>query len=145
MRGCRVLTRPSRISGAPVKSPTSRTGTPAAASERAVPPVDRISSPAADSPRASSTTPVLSDTEISAREIFATLRSATARFYHTRAARREGGLTLKRIVRRDAQPRGARGGRSGQAGAPAQIADLGLRQIAPAAHRQSLERQPAQT
>src|SRR5215831_6089823 len=131
MRGCRVLTRPSRISGAPVKSPTSRTGTPAAASVRAVPPVDRISRPAALRPRASSTTPVLSETEISARAIFATFPSATGGFYHTPMRLREGGLMPRRTV-----PCRLR-----EAGAAAEIIDLGLRQIAPPAHRQALERQ----
>ena len=48
----------------------------------AVPPVERISRPAADSPRARSTTPVLSETEISAREIFASLVRHGAAFYH---------------------------------------------------------------
>jgi hypothetical protein len=76
-RGCSVLTRPSRISGAPVKSLTSRTGTPAAPSAFAVPPVERISRPSCDSRRPKSMTPVLSETEINAREIFATLVLAT--------------------------------------------------------------------
>ena len=38
--GCKVLTRPSSISGKPVRSATSRTGKPCAASNWAVPPVE---------------------------------------------------------------------------------------------------------
>src|SRR5579875_3586183 len=55
------------ISGKPVSSDTSRTGTDAAASSRAVPPVEMISTPSSTSPRAKSTIPVLSDTDSSAR------------------------------------------------------------------------------
>ena len=43
--GCRVLTRPSIISGKPVISATSRTGSPASRSARAVPPVESSSTP----------------------------------------------------------------------------------------------------
>src|SRR5262249_44215037 len=60
----------SRISGKPVTSATSRTATPACLSARAVPPVDRISTPIPARPRASSTSPVLSDTERRARRIW---------------------------------------------------------------------------
>ncbi len=44
-RGCSVLTRPSIISGKPVRSSIGRTGTPASASALAVPPVETISTP----------------------------------------------------------------------------------------------------
>ena len=59
-RGCSVLTRPSRHSGKPVRSSTGVTGTPAAAILAAVLPVETISTPAACSPDASSSRPVLS-------------------------------------------------------------------------------------
>src|SRR5690606_20630054 len=65
--GCRVLTRPSIISGKPVASLTSLTGSPASRIARAVPPVDSSSMPRADSARARSTRPVLSETDSSAR------------------------------------------------------------------------------
>src|SRR5687767_8492224 len=64
--GCKVLTRPSSISGKPVWSATSVTASPASASSWAVPPVDSSPMPSAASSRASATMPVLSDTEISA-------------------------------------------------------------------------------
>ena len=63
-RGCSVLTRPSSISGKPVCSATSVTGSPASASSLAVPPVESSATPSACSARARSTTPVLSETEI---------------------------------------------------------------------------------
>ena len=67
-RGCSVLTRPSIISGKPVRSSMGRTGTPASASALAVPPVETISTPnSLTSARQNSTTPVLSVTETSAR------------------------------------------------------------------------------
>ncbi len=59
-RGCSVLTRPSRHSGKPVSSSTGVTGTPAAAILAAVLPVETISTPAACSPDARSSSPVLS-------------------------------------------------------------------------------------
>ena len=59
-RGCSVLTRPSRHSGKPVSSSTLVTGTPAAAIRAAVLPVETISTPAACSPEARSSSPVLS-------------------------------------------------------------------------------------
>src|SRR3982751_2954043 len=65
--GCRVFTRPSIISGKPVKSPTSVTTTPFSLSSCAVPPVDRISTPSGRSALANSTTPVLSETLMRAR------------------------------------------------------------------------------
>src|SRR5688572_986202 len=68
--GCRVLTRPSSISGNCVSSATSRTGTPDARSMAAVPPVDTSSTPRDWRPAPNSTTPVLSVTLISARLIF---------------------------------------------------------------------------
>src|SRR6476646_6865326 len=66
-RGCSVFTRPPRISSWPVNSETSVTSTPASRSAVAVPPVERISTPSAASPLAKAATPVLSETEISAR------------------------------------------------------------------------------
>src|SRR6478609_1696145 len=66
-RGCRVLTRPPRISSWPVNSATSVTSSPASRSAAAVPPVERISTPRAARPLAKSPTPVLSETETSAR------------------------------------------------------------------------------
>src|SRR5208337_3849602 len=65
--GCRVLTRPSSISGKPGKSETSVTGTPPSRNILAVPPVDRISTwrPARNWPN--STMPLLSVTLIRAR------------------------------------------------------------------------------
>src|SRR5690242_12171321 len=74
--GCSVLTRPSSISAKPVCAATSVTATPASASSFAVPPVERRRTPSVASARASSTTPVLSETEISA--CIATLRRARA-------------------------------------------------------------------
>src|SRR5690606_17428695 len=65
--GCRVLTRPSMISGNPVTSDTSRTASPASRIAFAVPPVDSSSTLRAASARASSTSPVLSETDSSAR------------------------------------------------------------------------------
>src|SRR5262245_61702715 len=60
--GCRVLTRPSIISGKPVMSDTLVTARPASLRARAVPPVETISKPRATRPRPRSTMPVLSDT-----------------------------------------------------------------------------------
>src|SRR5512139_192398 len=65
--GCSVFTRPSMISGKPVTDDTSRTGMPAAASAFAVPPVEISSTPRAANARARSVSPVLSETESSAR------------------------------------------------------------------------------
>src|SRR5687768_14354720 len=65
--GCRVLTRPSIISGNPVTSETFWTGRPAAASALAVPPVEISSTPLSTRPRARSTRPDLSETLIIAR------------------------------------------------------------------------------
>src|SRR5688572_157767 len=67
--GCRVFTRPSIISGKPVYSPTSVTTIPFSLRSWAVPPVDRIWTPWESSALANSTTPVLSETLISARRI----------------------------------------------------------------------------
>src|SRR5207244_4139499 len=67
--GCSVLTRPSRISGAPVCAETCFTAMPAAVSAPAVPPVERISKPSSASARPSSSTPRLSDTESNARRM----------------------------------------------------------------------------
>ena len=65
--GCRVLTRPSMISGKPVSSETSRTARPASRMAFALPPVDSSSTPRAASARASSIRPVLSETDSNAR------------------------------------------------------------------------------
>src|SRR5215472_7774432 len=65
--GWSVLTRPSSISGKPVTSETSSTGTPESRRSLAVPPVDRICTPRPARPRAKSTTPALSCTLSSAR------------------------------------------------------------------------------
>ena len=68
--GCSVFTRPSSISGKPVSSATSFTGSPSARSAAAVPPVEISSTPISCSARANATRPVLSETESSARRIF---------------------------------------------------------------------------
>ena len=68
-RGCSVFTRPSIISGNPVNSETSITAKPAALSAAAVPPVETISTPRSLRAVAKETSPVLSDTERSARRI----------------------------------------------------------------------------
>lgn len=65
--GCRVFTRPSIISGKPVRSETSFTAVPAPSIAARVPPVETSSTPAAASAWAASIRPVLSETEISAR------------------------------------------------------------------------------
>src|SRR6266566_4863845 len=76
--GWSVFTRPPSISGAPVKSCTWVTLMPSCASSAAVPPVERISIPSADRPQAKSTSPVLSDTLISARATVMTRLHTTA-------------------------------------------------------------------
>src|SRR3954453_4568045 len=68
-RGCNVLTRPSMISGNPVKSSIARTFRPASSSEEAVPPVETSSTPRSASPCANSTIPRLSETDSSARRM----------------------------------------------------------------------------
>src|SRR6202041_915355 len=65
--GCKVLTRPSIISGKPVSSETSLTFNPAAAIALAVPPVETRSMPWAASARANSISPDLSETDNNAR------------------------------------------------------------------------------
>src|SRR5215472_8818826 len=67
--GCKVFTRPSSISGNPVTSATSLTGTPASRIILAIPPVETISAPRPLRPRANSTTPVLSVTLMRTRLI----------------------------------------------------------------------------
>ena len=59
-----------------MNSATSVTSIPASRSAAAVPPVERISTPSSASPLAKSATPVLSETEISARRTRTLLRSA---------------------------------------------------------------------
>ena len=71
--GCRVLTRPSSISGKPVWSATSVTGRPLSASSLAVPPVDSSLMPSACRLLARSTMPVLSDTDRSAVRVLMVL------------------------------------------------------------------------
>src|SRR5688572_4421670 len=66
-RGCSVFTRPSSISGKPVTSSTGVTSIPASRSVAAVPPEETNPTPSSVSPRANSTTPVLSYTANSAR------------------------------------------------------------------------------
>src|SRR5690606_367864 len=61
--GCRVLTRPSRISGEPVCSATSVTCRPDCCSSLAVPPVESRRTPRWARAWANSTIPVLSETE----------------------------------------------------------------------------------
>ena len=68
--GCRVLTRPSSISGNAVTSDTSLTGTPPSRIRRAVPPVEISSAPIPFKARAKSTMPVLSVTLRRTRWIF---------------------------------------------------------------------------
>src|SRR6185437_8032164 len=65
--GCSVLTRPPMISGKPVSSLTSRTGTPASRNAVALPPVEINSTPSACRARPRSAKPVLSETLSSAR------------------------------------------------------------------------------
>ena len=77
-RGWSVLTRPSSISGKPVTAETSVTGSPASRRARAVPPVLTSSQPRTTRPRPSSTRPVLSWTESSARRGTGMRASATA-------------------------------------------------------------------
>src|SRR5205085_478160 len=67
--GVSVFTRPPRISGAPDHFAIGVTSTPASVRCFAVPPVERISTPRARSALASSTMPVLSETERMARSI----------------------------------------------------------------------------
>src|SRR4051794_19804530 len=81
--GWSVLTRPSIISGKPVRSEMSRTSVPSSRSLAAVPPVDTISTPCRDRPAASSSSPLLSESEISAlrmgtRSVIKSLRLAGA-------------------------------------------------------------------
>src|SRR5262245_26683194 len=109
--GCSVLTRPSIISGNPVTWDTSSTLTPEERRRLAVPPVERISTSSDARPRANSTTPVLSETEISARRTFigassllpGTARGAAAPALHVRVDERldvavEHSLDVGRLV-----------------------------------------------
>jgi hypothetical protein len=64
--GCRVLSLPSSISGKPVYEDIGMTFTPAFFMRSAVPPVEIISTPAAESSLANSAMPVLSVTLIMA-------------------------------------------------------------------------------
>src|SRR5262245_31717756 len=75
--GCRVLTRPSSISGNPVTSEISRTGIPVWRKSLAVPPVEISSTPKSDSLRAKSAKPVLSVTLRTARAILADICKAS--------------------------------------------------------------------
>ena len=69
-RGCMVLTRPSSISGKPVTSSTRVTGMPESLSSFAVPPVEMTVTPMSVRPLANDSTPLLLNTEISARLTF---------------------------------------------------------------------------
>src|SRR2546423_15400453 len=69
-RGVSVFTRPPRISGAPDHAAIGVTAMPASARCRAVPPVERISTPRDVRARARSTMPLLSETERMARSTF---------------------------------------------------------------------------
>src|SRR5271166_5759094 len=73
MRGCSVLTRPSRISGKPVNSPTALTLNPSCSKDALVPPVESRSTPCRISAAARAASPSLSATPNSAREIFTSL------------------------------------------------------------------------
>src|ERR1044072_932130 len=68
--GWSVFTRPSIISGKPVRPAPSRASSPASRKARAVPPVETSSTPCPASARPNSTSPVLSETERRARAIF---------------------------------------------------------------------------
>ena len=70
--GCSVFTRPPSISAAPVTSSTSVTFSPASSSAAAVPAEATSSMPRAARPFAKGTSPVLSDTDRSARLISVT-------------------------------------------------------------------------
>ena len=78
------------ISGKPVWLATSRTGRPASLSRRAVPPVERISMSRAARARASSSSPLLSETDSSARRTGSdmTLRASYGRSAVARSRRR---------------------------------------------------------
>ena len=67
--GCRVLSLPSNISGKPVYDCMGMTFTPVFFMSSAVPPVEIISTPAAESSFANSAMPVLSVTLIMALRI----------------------------------------------------------------------------
>ncbi len=73
--GCRVLTRPPRISGWPVTCSTRSPGRRCPRSPSPCLRVERISTPMSE-PAHSASSPVLSDTEISARRIFDRLPSS---------------------------------------------------------------------
>ncbi len=73
--GLSVFTRPSSISGKPVYSSISRTGTLFSRSNPAVPPEANSSTPSRDNPRANSATPDLSETLTIALRILAMARS----------------------------------------------------------------------
>src|SRR3954454_3869473 len=94
--GCRVLTRPSIISGNPVTSDTFRTGMPAAAIARAVPPVDTSSTPRPASPRAKASRPVLSETLRIARIFIDFLDRPEGGRYYDRNAGKPGVVSRGR-------------------------------------------------
>src|SRR5215217_9342327 len=110
--GWRLLTRPSIISGKPVRSDTSSTTRPASASARRVPPVETRATPRSASARAKGRRPVLSDTERSAR---------VTRFRSLGIAAPEGGAGKRRDItkaagaKRDYLSRDAGRGRLGGA------------------------------
>ncbi len=104
-RGWSVLTRPSSISGKPVTAATSVTGRPASRSARAVPPVDTSSKPARARPAANAASPVLSETDSSARRGAGTWSSARSR--STRTCR-PSGPTASAPASMSATARGSR-------------------------------------
>src|SRR4051812_721019 len=73
--GCSVFTRPSIISGNPVRSEMSSTVSPASRSALAVPPVETSSTPCLSSALPNSASPVLSETDNKARAIFTSVMS----------------------------------------------------------------------
>src|SRR6266536_4921955 len=80
--GWSVLTRPPRISGKLVSSWRLLTATPFSRSSASVPPVEYTSTPRSTSPRVKSTTPVLSNTLISARISSSAPQSGLGRHGH---------------------------------------------------------------
>ncbi|EKD76716.1 MAG: hypothetical protein ACD_43C00012G0001 [uncultured bacterium] len=71
--GCKVLTRPSIISGKSVKSSIVRTAIPESCRRLAVPPVETISIPCSTNSRQNSSMPVLLETLTKARLIMGLL------------------------------------------------------------------------
>src|SRR3954464_11840065 len=104
-RGCSVLTRPSMISGKPVKSSIERTSSPDSRSATAVPPVEMSSMPRPARPRAKSTMPRLSETDSSARRT----RTSPGAVTSLSATLDEPGSAMRARIRQ--HPAGPRFGR----------------------------------